>query len=195
MTHQKSLIASAVIVASILTLGIEKLASLASELEQDRHNMKELQYFKEASSLTDCLYREGVPVSTKVIKETLESIDVYLPQYFPNGPYTREDFIAIAWLESAFNKYELGTHGEKGVFQIMPGEFYDNHITKNKYDIKINTQICMTVLQMKFRKYPDYKRGIIAYNGVVKTKSGKWSEKYWRSFEKRRNVVEMMFNS
>jgi hypothetical protein len=191
---QKGLIVSSIIVAVISFLGAEKLASLSSELEQDRHNMKELQYYKEATLLTDCLYREGTPVSTKVIKETLEAIDAFLPKYFPNGPYTREDFIAMAWLESGFDKYSLGTHSEKGIFQIMPDEFHDNHITQNKYDIKTNTKICMTVLLGKFHSYPDYKKAIIAYNGVVRLKGGRWSEKYWKSFERRREMVEVIFN-
>jgi hypothetical protein len=193
--NQKSLIISAVLVASILTLGIEKVATLPFELAAYKHNMKELQYYKEATALTDCLYQEGTPVSTKVIKETLEAIDATLPKYFPNGPYTREDFVAMAWLESGFDKYSLGTHNEKGIFQIMPDEYADNQVTQNKYDIKTNTKLCMIVLLGKFHSYPDYKKAVIAYNGVIRMKNGKWNEKYWKSFQKRREVVETLFNS
>jgi hypothetical protein len=184
-----------IVISSILTLGVEKIISLLAIARQYKAASIELRYYKEATLLTDCLYRDGVPVSTKTIKEVLETIDCLLPKYFPNGPYTREDFIAIAWLESGFNQYEIGTHGEKGIFQIMPDEFDENNVKLNKYDISTNTQMCMMVLGDKFQKFPDYKKAIIAYNGVVRTKRGKWSEKYWKAFEKRRGVVETLFNS
>jgi transglycosylase-like protein with SLT domain len=194
MSHYKSLIL-AILISSILTFGIEKLLNATSLVKQYHETATDLRYYKEATLLTDCIYREGLPVSTKTIKETLETIDKLLPQYFPKGPFTREDFIAMGWLESAFNQYEMGTHGEKGIFQIMPEEFTDNNIKLNKYDIGINTELCMSVLSKKFHKYPDYKKAIIAYNGVVKTKRGHWSERYWKAFEKRRSVVETLFNS
>jgi hypothetical protein len=194
MNHTKAVLI-AIVISSILTLGIEKVISLSSVEQRYHTTSQDLRYFKEATLLTDCLYREGLPVSTKTIKETLETIDKLLPKYFPNGPYTREDFIAMAWLESAFNQYEIGTHGEKGLFQIMPDEFDANDIKLNKYDIRTNTELCMGVLKGKFEKFPDYKKAIIAYNGVVRTKKGKWNEKYWRAFEKRRSVVETLFNS
>ena len=191
MTH-KSFALLAVAFASILTVGIEKLLELPP---LQSRNSKELRYYKEATLLTDCLYREGTPVSTKTIKETLETIDLLLPKYFPNGPYTREDFIAMAWLESGFNQFEIGTHQEKGIFQIMPNEFVEGDVKLNKYDILTNTQLCMSVLQGKFQKFPDYKKAIIAYNGVVRNKNGRWSEKYWKSFEKRKEIIDTLFNS
>lgn len=194
MTH-RSLVLFAIVLASILTVGIEKILALPCVTKQQQHNLKELRYYKEATLLTDCLYREGMPVSTKTIKETLETIDAMLPKYFPNGPYTREDFIAMAWLESGFNQFEIGTHGEKGIFQIMPDEFDSNNVKLNKYDIQTNTQLCMEVLQSKWQRFPDYKKAIIAYNGVVRNKHGKWNEKYWKSFEKRKEVVDTLFNS
>ena len=194
MTH-RSLVLSTIALASILTLGIEKLIHLPSIMKTYHHNLKDLHYYREATLITDCLYREGTPVSTKTIKETLEAIDKFVPKYFPNGPYSREDFIAMAWLESGFNQFEIGTHGEKGIFQIMPDEYKENSVKLNKYDININTELCMSVLQSKFHKYPDYKKAVIAYNGVIRTKKGRWSEKYWKSFEKRRSVVETLFNS
>ena len=195
MTHTKWSVILAVIISSILTFGIEKVISLSFVAKQYQNTNKDLRYFKEATLLTDCLYREGMPVSTKTIKETLETIDKLLPKYFPNGPYTREDFVAMAWLESGFNQFEVGSHGEKGIFQIMPDEFDDNHVKLNKYDIETNTALCMTVLQTKWQQFPDYKKAVIAYNGVVKNKKGKWSEKYWKGFEKRRSVVGTLFNS
>jgi len=193
--HNTKVVLLAVIISSILTFGIEKIISLSYIAKEYSATLKDLRYYKEATLLTDCLYREGTPVSAKTIKETLETIDKTLPKYFPNGPYTREDFVAIAWLESGFNQFETGTHGEKGIFQIMPDEFEENNIKLNKYDISTNAELCMTVLKAKWQRYPDYKRAIIAYNGVVRNKRGKWSEKYWKSFEKRRSVVGTLFNS
>jgi hypothetical protein len=195
MNHTKWSILLAVIISSILTFGIEKVISLSSLAKQYHSTTKDLQYYKESTLLTDCIYREGTPVSTKTIKETLETIDKLLPKYFPNGPYRREDFIAMGWLESGFNQFEIGTHGEKGIFQIMPDEFNSNSVKLNKYDIETNTQMCMLVLKDKYAKFPDYKKAIIAYNGVIRTKKGKWNEKYWKAFEKRKSVVDTLFNS
>lgn len=179
-----------------LILGTEKIINASKYLQEYKHTKQEMHYLHEAALLSDCIYREHLPVSATAVKEMLVQIDKLLPKYFPNGPYTREDFIAMGWLESAFNQYETGTHGEKGIFQIMPGEFKECHIkNKNKYDIDINTQLCMYVLKAKFDKYPDYKKAIIAYNGVVITKKGKWNEKYWRAFEKRRNAVGTLLSS
>lgn len=181
--------------ALILILGVGEVVNLSFLMYQQHLALdKDLRYYKEATLLTDCLYREGLPVSTKTIKETLEAIDKLVFKYFPNGPYTREDFIAMAWLESGFNQFEIGTHGEKGIFQIMPDEFEENDIKFNKYDITNNTQLCMVVLKGKFGKFPDYKKAIIAYNGVIRNKRGRWSEKYWNAFLKRRSTVEALLN-
>lgn len=179
----------------LLMSGVEKIYSISKAAQERKQNLKELKYMREAVLLSDCIFRERFPVSPTVVKETLENIDKLLPKYFPDGPFTRKDFIAMAWLESAFNQYETGTHGEKGIFQIMPGEFRDFKVTKNKYDLLVNAEICMLVLKGKFNKFPDYKRAIIAYNGVVKTRKGNWSEKYWLAFEKRREVVETLIGS
>jgi hypothetical protein len=195
LQHHTKAVLIAVVISSILTLGIEKIISFSFVAKEYHATIQDLRYYKEATLLTDCLYREGTPVSTRTIKETLEAIDRYLPKYFPNGPYTREDFIAMGWLESGFNQYEIGTHQEKGIFQIMPDEFNENDVRLNKYDIDTNTQLCMSVLQGKWNKNPDYKKAIIAYNGIVKNKYGRWSEKYWKAFEKRRSMVGTLFNS
>lgn len=183
------------IVSSILAFGSEKILRISNALKQCHVMAKDLNYFKEASLITDCLFRENLPSSAKTVKETIEQIDVYLPKYFPNGPFKREDFVAMAWLESGFNQYETGTHGEKGIFQIMPDEFVVNNIKNSKYDVNINTELCMIILKQKYAKYPDYKKAIIAYNGVVRSKHGRWNEKYWKAFERRRLTVETLFNS
>jgi hypothetical protein len=154
-----------------------------------KSKQKELKYYQDAAKINDLLFEEGLPVRTKVIVNVLKTVDCKLPKYFPNGPFTREDLVAMAWLESAFNQYEVGTHGERGIFQIMPGEFKEHNVYKNKYDIATNTEICLKVLSEKYRSYPDYKKSIIAYNGLVYS-HGKLSQKYWRAFEKRKIALE-----
>jgi soluble lytic murein transglycosylase-like protein len=95
-------------------------------------------------------------------------------------------------VESEFKQYEGGTHGERGIFQIMPCEFADYNIRKNYYDIDLNTEMGFRVLNGKYKKHKDYKKAIMAYNGLVKFKSGHYSQKYWRAFEKRRIAIDLV---
>jgi len=148
-------------------------------------------YYEQAVILKGLLAERGLPVNVKVVVKLLKAIDRNIPKFFPNGPFTRNDFIALAWLESALHQHENGTHGEKGIFQIMPDEFRDYGITDNFYDIDINTKMCFRVLKGKYKRWHEYKKAIIAYNGVVHLKSGQWSEKYWRAFYKRRKAVDL----
>lgn len=154
----------------------------------------ELDYYKEASRLSDVLFKEGTPVRLAVVVELLKQIDKKLPVWYPNGPFRRNDIIAMAWLESEFRQFEVGTHGEKGIFQIMPGEFKDYNVHKNYYDVDLNTEIMFRVLDGKFKKHGDYKKSIMAYNGLVHFHNGKYSEKYWKAFEKRRIAVDLVLS-
>ena len=155
---------------------------------------KELQYHQEAERLNDLLFREGTPVHIKVVIDMLKNIDKNLELYYPNGPFTKNDFIALGWIESEFKQYEGGTHGEKGIFQIMPDEFKDFDVTKNYYNVDVNTEMAFRVLNGKYRKYTDYKKAIMAYNGLVRFKNGKYSEKYWRAFQKRKVAIDLILN-
>jgi soluble lytic murein transglycosylase-like protein len=152
----------------------------------------ELAYYKQASRLNDMLFREGTPVRLSIVVSVLKAIDKKLPTYYPNGPFTRNDMIALAWIESEFRQFEVGTHGEKGLFQIMPGEFKDYNVHKNYYDVDLNTEMAFRVLDCKFKKHGDYKKSIMAYNGLVHFKNGKYSEKYWKAFEKRKVAVDLL---
>lgn len=149
----------------------------------------EIRYHIEAERITAYLYRSNVAVRTDVILETLKAIDKYLPKYFPEGPYKRQDFIAMALTESCFNPYLIGKAGEKGVFQIMEEASSDMGVKKNQFDIETNTELAMFVLTQKFQKHPDYKKAIIAYNGIV-FKKGKLSEVYWKRFSEFRRVID-----
>ena len=154
---------------------------------------KELRYYKEAALLNDLLFREGLPVHVHVVVDMLKAIDKNMAKYYPEGPFTRNDFIALGWVESGFHQYEGGTKGERGIFQIMPDEFHDFSVHKNYYDVNVNTRMAFRVLDGKYKKYPDYKKAIIAYNGLVYHK-GKLSQKYWKAFQKRKIAVDMVLN-
>ncbi|MGH7974885.1 MAG: transglycosylase SLT domain-containing protein [bacterium] len=153
---------------------------------------KELNYYREATLLNDLLFKEGIPVHMNIVIVMLKEIDKNIATYYPNGPFTRTDFMALGWLESEYKQFERGTHGERGIFQIMPCEFKDYDVHKNYYNVDINTQMAFRVMQTKFDKHHDYKMAIMAYNGLVKVKGGHFSQKYWKAFEKRKLAIEMV---
>lgn len=155
---------------------------------------QELAYYKQAAVLNDLLFREGTPVHMNVVVQMLKEIDKNIAIYYPNGPFTRTDFIALGWIESEYRQFEEGTHGERGIFQIMPGEFQDLDIRKNYYTVDVNTQMAFRVIDAKYQKYHDYKLAIMAYNGLVKTSSGHYSQKYWNDFTKRRIAIDLVLN-
>jgi soluble lytic murein transglycosylase-like protein len=128
----------------------------------------------------------GKHVNRNVIEEILSAIDKYRLKYFPNGPFTRQDFIALAMAESDFHQYEVGSSGEVGVFQIMRANISKG--IDNPFELNINTRLAMKVLRWKFEEHKDYKKAIIAYNGLVYRK-GKLSEKYWKAFQKRKTIL------
>lgn len=189
----------AVVLAAVGSLAVERMVSTVVSAYKVHNRFqtfeRDMLYYKEASALNDYLYSFGTPVRAQIIKETLEAIDTFLPKYFPNGPFTRQDMIAIALLESNFKQYLVGTSGEKGIFQIMPDQFNARNIKLNHFDVRINTELSLQVLRDKFEKHKDYKKAIIAYNGVVRGANGKWSEKYWKAFTKRREAVSSLIET
>ena len=146
--------------------------------------------FEEALLIHYRLQQDGLPTTVAVIEHALAAVDKYLPTYFPDGPFHRDDLIAMAWLESGFHQHEIGTHGERGLYQIMPDEFAEAHITKDFYDIDVQTRMVLHVLRYKRSRWHDYKLTIQAYNGIVRMRDGSWSEKYWRAFVKRKIAVD-----
>lgn len=190
LPHKISLVGLAICLFSIPLDGGS--ANASSRKSSDIAAIKtELEYYREAAVLNDLLFKEGIAVHMKVVVSMLKEIDKNIVQYYPDGPFTRDDFIALAWLESEFKQYEGGTHGERGIFQIMPDEFKDFDVRKNYYNIDVNTKMAFRVLRSKYRRHQDYKKAIMAYNGLVKFKSGKYSQKYWKAFEKRRIAIDL----
>lgn len=159
------------------------------QIEQDQV------YVLQASKIVDYYYRQNVPVRFSVVKETLEQIDYFLPIYFPDGPFTARDFIAMAMIESEFNQYLVGKAGEKGIFQIMEESSKWMDVKKNQFDISVNVELSMFVLREKFKKHQEYRKSIIAYNGVIVGSNGKWVETYWKRFYKARTDVDIMLKN
>jgi hypothetical protein len=189
--HRLSIISLALCLVSIpLDSGLV-LASRATEAASIK---TELAYYKQAAILNDLLFREGTPVHMNVVITMLKEIDKNLIKYYPEGPFTRNDLIALAWVESGFKQYIGGTHGERGIFQIMPDEFRDFSIHKNYYNVDVNTHMAFRVLDSKYKRYRDYKKAIMAYNGLIKFKSGRYSQKYWKAFERRKIAVDLVLN-
>jgi hypothetical protein len=174
-----------------LTIGEDFPIQVRSYSEAAYSNIN-LTYAGQAVILSNLLLKEKVHIDREVVTTMLKAIDANMPKFFPKGPFNRNDFIAIAWLESSFRQYEDGTHGEKGLFQIMPDEFAEWHVNpKYFYGVNTNTKMGFRVLSGKYKRWHDYKKTIIAYNGVVRLKNGKWSEKYWKAFLKRKEKVDL----
>ncbi len=180
-----------VFVGLILTIFTVPFGDDVLKLENHGCIRTELEYYKQAAKLNDLLFSKGTPVNMDVLVSVLKEIDVNVAKYFPNGPFTRTDFIAMGWLESEFRQFEVGTHGERGIFQIMPNHFVNYKITKNYYAVDVNTRMAFRVLGHKYEKWHDYKTAIMAYNGLVKFKNGRYSQQYFSTFNKRKVEVEL----
>jgi Transglycosylase SLT domain len=148
------------------------------------------QYLKEALLIHRRLQQDGLPTTVPVIERALVEIDAELPRYFPDGPFERDDLIALAWLESGFHQHEGGTHGERGLYQIMPDEFASYGVTEGFYDIGTQTDMALRVLRDKHERWHDYKLTVQAYNGLVRMKDGRLSERYWRAFVRRKIAID-----
>lgn len=176
----------------ILILGVILLRQVFSLEKKIEELIKEKQCLTEVFQINEYYFKKNVSVNVRVIKETILAIDKYLPKYFPEGPFNRYDLIALAMTESNFYQYCIGTSGEKGIFQIMPESCRNFGAYKNEFDIEVNTQMALFILKQKYDHFKDYKKAIIAYNGVVIQKNNTWSEKYWKRFISFRNTLEII---
>lgn len=122
----------------------------------------------------------------EVIAKALLEIDRNLPKHFPKGEFKREDLIAIALVESSFNHRETGTAAkEQGLYQLRP-EWFKKGV--DGYQVAINTDMACRVLATKYRRWHDYRKAIIAYNGYV-VRHGKLRDGYYRHFIQERTRV------
>ena len=183
-----SIVATAIITALIYH-GVLHVNVLRQSHETARQLSEKLSYYEEAEQINDYYSRFNIVTRVNVIRQTLECIDKHIKSYFPNQTFNRRDFIAIAMVESNFDQYLVGRDKEFGIFQILPESSKWAGVKKNQFDIEVNTEMSMFVLQKKYEQHKDYKMSIIAYNGVVKSR-GKVSEVYWDKFIKARKAVD-----
>lgn len=164
-------------------------------IKQQETLKKELQYVEDASRIIDYYYKEKICMRFRTVRKMLEAIDRYIPSYFPEGPFTRNDFIALALTETSnLNQYTTGSCGEYGLFQIMPEMCKAKGVKRNHFDIFVNTELAMFVLKDKYKKHQDYYKAIIAYNGVIiDPKTQRWRDKYWKRFLDYRKDVDIIF--
>lgn len=157
------------------------------------HLEARLSYYEQAERISAYYFTLGEKINVSVVRKTLQEIDRNLPQYFPEGPYNRKDFIALAMAESGFDQYLVGGYKEYGIFQIMPDMAKLLGVKKNHFDIAVNTDMAFRVLRDKYAARPDYKHAIIAYNGYVIKKDGKLYDAYWKRFVRFRKALDDIF--
>jgi len=186
-----SLVTAVIVIGAMLLGGNihKRYAEYKYKCVQFDSVQSELKYHKEAEEINDYFARFDVTTRVDIIRQTLKAIDKLLPKYFPEGPYKRKDIITIAMIESSFDKFLVGGSGEYGIFQIMPESCKWMGITKNQFEIEVNTELALFVLKKKFDEHENYKLAIIAYNGLVKRK-GKIDETYWGKFIKYRRALD-----
>jgi hypothetical protein len=175
----------------LLNHNVRTLSITQEELENIR---KERYYNTLAGSIIEHYFTQGEPYSFKNIKTLLQAIEEVVPKYFSEGPFTEDDFLALAAIESSFNMNQKGKHGETGAFQIKSSRellVKLNDPLANPFDCKTNTRLACHVLKEKYKKYGTYRDTIIAYNGYV-VKKGKVEDKYWKNFQEAKQLIKKL---
>jgi len=140
-------------------------------------------------------WKKGIKLNNRTISKVLRAADVCVSNKFSDGPFSSKDFLALAMIESNFSQYAIGTHGERGIFQIFD---YHNELrelnlsNKNIFDIDINVQAACHVLEKKHIIRKDYYETIISYNGYRKI-GNRLNDNYWKRFIVARKVVEDLY--
>jgi len=125
------------------------------------------------------------------IKTTIKLLNKIVPEYFKDNEFKVDDFLALAILESHFNKRCVGTRGERGMFQILDWKGALEEINDplgDAFDIGTNIRMSCLVLKHKYEERKTYKDSIIAYNGYI-IQDGKVVEKYWHNFTSAQKLV------
>jgi hypothetical protein len=100
----------------------------------------------------------------KVIEVSEDLGQNCIPQVFK-----KEDFISLAWVESAFDPYSVGNDKEMGTWQVLEWkELLPKVNGTNPFDIPTNGEMMCIVLNWKYQKYHDYRKTMQAYNGLLK---------------------------
>lgn len=172
----------------MMLLSIQSVCVPAEQVAADSYKTEALKIQSYYQTMVNQGDKKFVP-DARVIEHVLRAIDTQLPNYFPNGPFVREDFIAIAMLESDFHQFELGTSGERGIFQIMKVHVRGEKTWERMYNIDVNTKYSMKIMSEKYNERKDFRKTIIAYNGYVINRRGQLITKYWRTYLKHKEIV------
>lgn len=105
--------------------------------------------------------------------------------------------LSLVTVEGAFNKYAIGTSGERGMMQIMP--FWRKQVgnsTHDLFDVQTNIRYGCTILRYYLQKENgDLTRALARYNGALKVPNYagypqrifKAYNKYWTIHQKSNN--------
>ena len=145
-----------------------------------------------AAAIVTDFARSRQSVSFYDVKNLIIAAEKYVKLYFPTGPFTKFDLLAIAKYESDFDLRCIGKAGEHGAFQILDWKDALQQIGKSRADIfdpYINTECGCLVLKEKYSHTKDFKMAIIAYNGICKLEDGTISEVYYERFLKAKQYI------
>ena len=138
-----------------------------------------------AGIIVDYFYDQGTERNYFDCLKIIKCAQKYAPE-----PFSYQDMLTIAWVESAFDPKAVGKFDERGVWQILRWQEYLSEMkARNPHDIEVNCQMASIELAKKYEWKKDYKSAIIAYNGWI-TKNGMVSEKYWLKFTGRKKEIE-----
>jgi hypothetical protein len=102
-----------------------------------------------AGLLVDSLAEENAKVNFFDMVKIVESSQKYAAA-LSSCPFTYKDILAIGWLESDFKIDAVGTHGERGIWQILAWKQYLSQIRRwDAYDV--DTNCCMATMELKYK--------------------------------------------
>lgn len=145
---------------------------------------KDMYYSKFAELICEHYDERGIKVNFTIIKKIRKAIDKLENKLIKEFNYI--DLLTIAKIESDFDPMAIGKAGEVGVFQILDwkkiARKMDIH-SKKMFDPTINIEAGIYVLNKKYDQYKNYKKAIIAYNGLKVDEEGNLWEGYWNKFQ------------
>jgi soluble lytic murein transglycosylase-like protein len=154
---------------------------------------KEKYHSSLAGAISEFYTQRKVTVSYVDIKKTIATLEKVIPKYFDNHEYKVDDFLALAVIESDFNRYCIGKAGERGMFQILDWKTALVEIETplaNPFDIEVNIKMACYVLKQKHLQYKNYRDAIIAYNGYIINDKGEVVDKYWQKFIQAQKLIQ-----
>ena len=152
-----------ILLCAVLLIGRYGCMSM-KELNSDRDLLRVITIYNNAG-----LAVENIEGLTKLIAP----INRYLKKYFPKGEIDFYDMITLAYMESQYDQFAIGSHKEVGYFQILDwrGALKDIHKDNmNPFDPYVNVEMSLFVLRDKIIwQKGDIKMGVQCYNGLYST--------------------------